>query len=401
MTLTSVLQVVFILSVMPFLNILINPASMLADYRIFVTHLFKLHFLDTPESLLLLITILFVSVAIALGVSRTITAWLSGRMAAAIGNDLSDEAFYRTLLQPYIVHLNRNTSEVMTGIAQVNGIISGVLAPCLQLFASAVIFGGALFSVLLVSWKATFSAVILLGGSYLLIAARLHRPLQRNGQILMKVAEQELRVMQESLGGIRDMLIDNSQLMHRERYRSLTTITRRITADTGFLHSFPRFVVEALAYALIGIGGYALVGRQGTILTSLPLLGVFALAAQSILPNLQQMYSCWSSIRASGASLQRVMDLLSQPIDMSLLPISVSSNSQPLFQWHQSIKLRNISFAYNNFNSPTLNSICLEIGKGQRIGLVGPTGSGKTTLTDILMGLLTPVKGTLLVDGRV
>ena len=400
MTLTSVLQVVFILSVMPFLNILINPALMLADYRIFVTHLFKLHFLDTPESLLLLITILFVSVAIALGVSRTITAWLSGRMAAAIGNDLSDEAFYRTLLQPYIVHLNRNTSEVMTGIAQVNGIISGVLAPCLQLFASAVIFGGALFSVLLVSWKATFSAVILLGGSYLLIAARLHRPLQRNGQILMKVAEQELRVMQESLGGIRDMLIDNSQLMHRERYRSLTTITRRITADTGFLHSFPRFVVEALAYALIGIGGYALVGRQGTILTSLPLLGVFALAAQSILPNLQQMYSCWSSIRASGASLQRVMDLLSQPIDMSLLPISVSSNSQPLFQWHQSIKLSNISFAYNNFNSPTLNSICLEIGKGQRIGLVGPTGSGKTTLTDILMGLLTPVKGTLLVDGR-
>ena len=399
MTLTSVLQVVFILSVMPFLNILTNPAAMSAGYRIFVVQFFKLQFLDNHESLVLLITIIFVVLALALGVSRTITAWLSGRMAAAIGNDLSDEVFYRTLLQPYIVHLNRNTSEVMTGIAQVNGIISGVLAPCLQLFASAVIFGGALLSVILVSWKATFAAVILLGGSYLLIAARLHRPLQRNGQILMKVAEQELRVMQESLGGIRDMLIDNSQLMHRERYRSLTTITRRITADTGFLHSFPRFVVEALAYALIGIGGYSLVGRQGTILASLPLLGVFALAAQSILPNLQQMYSCWSSIRASGASLQRVMDLLSQPIDMSLLPISAANKSKALFQWHQSIELSNISFAYNNFNSPTLSSICLEIGKGQRIGLVGPTGSGKTTLTDILMGLLAPGKGTLFVDG--
>lgn len=399
MTLTSVLQVVFILSVMPFLNILTNPAAMSAGYRIFVVQFFKLQFLDNHESLVLLITIIFVVLALALGVSRTITAWLSGRMAAAIGNDLSDEVFYRTLLQPYIVHLNRNTSEVMTGIAQVNGIISGVLAPCLQLFASAVIFGGALLSVILVSWKATFAAVILLGGSYLLIAARLHRPLQRNGQILMKVAEQELRVMQESLGGIRDMLIDNSQLMHRERYRSLTTITRRITSDTGFLHSFPRFVVEALAYALIGIGGYSLVGRQGTILASLPLLGVFALAAQSILPNLQQMYSCWSSIRASGASLQRVMDLLSQPIDMSLLPISAANKSKALFQWHQSIELSNISFAYNNFNSPTLSSICLEIGKGQRIGLVGPTGSGKTTLTDILMGLLAPGKGTLFVDG--
>ena len=399
MTLTSVLQVVFILSVMPFLNILTNSAAILAGYRIFVAQFFKLQFLDNHESLVLLITIIFVILALALGVSRTITAWLSGRMAAAIGNDLSDEVFYRTLLQPYIVHLNRNTSEVMTGIAQVNGIISGVLAPCLQLFASAVIFGGALLSVILVSWKATFAAVILLGGSYLLIAARLHRPLQRNGQILMKVAEQELRVMQESLGGIRDMLIDNSQLMHRERYRSLTTITRRITSDTGFLHSFPRFVVEALAYALIGIGGYSLVGRQGTILASLPLLGVFALAAQSILPNLQQMYSCWSSIRASGASLQRVMDLLSQPIDMSLLPISAANKSKALFQWHQSIELSNISFAYNVFNSPTLSSICLEIGKGQRIGLVGPTGSGKTTLTDILMGLLAPGKGTLFVDG--
>lgn len=399
MTFTSVLQVVFILSVMPFLNILTNPAAILAGYRIFVAQFFKLQFLDNHESLVLLITIIFVVLALALGVSRTITAWLSGRMAAAIGNDLSDEVFYRTLLQPYIVHLNRNTSEVMTGIAQVNGIISGVLAPCLQLFASAVIFGGALLSVILVSWKATFSAVILLGGSYLLIAARLHRPLQRNGQILMKVAEQELRVMQESLGGIRDMLIDNSQLMHRERYRSLTTITRRITSDTGFLHSFPRFVVEALAYALIGIGGYSLVVRQGTILASLPLLGVFALAAQSILPNLQQMYSCWSSIRASGASLQRVMDLLSQPIDMSLLPIAAANKSKALFQWHHSIELSNISFAYNIFNSPTLSSICLEIGKGQRIGLVGPTGSGKTTLTDILMGLLAPGKGTLFVDG--
>lgn len=400
MTLTSVLQVVFILSVMPFLNILINPAAMLADYRVrYAMQFFQLQFLHTHESLVSLITILFVAVAIALGASRTITAWLSGRMAAAIGNDLSDEAFYRTLLQPYIVHLHRNTSEVMTGIAQVNGIISGVLAPSLQLFACAVILGGSLFSILLVSWQATFVAVILLGGSYLLIAARLHRPLQRNGQILMKVAEQELRVMQESLGGIRDMLIDNSQLMHRERYRSLTTITRRLTADTGFLQSFPRFVVESLAYALIGIGGYVLVSRQGTILGSLPLLGVFALAAQSILPNLQQIYSCWGSIRASSASLQRVMDLISQPIDVSLLPVSTVNKSQTLFQWQQAIELRNICFAYDSLNSPTLQNICLEIGKGQRIGLVGPTGSGKTTLTDILMGLLAPGKGNLLVDG--
>jgi ATP-binding cassette subfamily B protein len=399
MTLTSVLQVIFILSVMPFLNILINPTLLLPGYTSFATQLFNLHFLHLHETLLLLITILFIAVAIALGVSRTITAWLSGRMAAAIGDDLSDDAFYRTLLQPYIVHINRNSSEVIAGIAQVNGIISGVLAPCLQLFSSAVIFGGALLSVLLVSWKATFAAVILLGGSYLLIAARLHRPLQRNGQLLMKLAEQELRVMQESLGGIRDMLIDNSQLMHRERYRSLTTITRRITADTGFLQSFPRFAVEAIAYALIGIGCYAMVGRHGTILSSLPLLGVFALAAQTILPNLQQMYSCWSSIRASGASLLRVMDLLSQPIDVSHLPISATNKRQDLFQWHQSIKVSDISFAYNILIAPTLRSISFEIGKGQSIGLVGPTGSGKTTLTDILMGLLAPDRGTLFVDG--
>jgi ATP-binding cassette subfamily B protein len=93
------------------------------------------------------------------------------------------------------------------------------------------------------------------------------------------------------------------------------------------------------------------------------------------------------------------MDLLSQPIDMSLLPIAAANKSKALFQWHHSIELSNISFAYNIFNSPTLSSICLEIGKGQRIGLVGPTGSGKTTLTDILMGLLAPGKGTLFVDG--
>ena len=293
--------------------------------------------------------------------SGTLTAWVSGRIAASIGNDLSDEAFYRTLLQPYIIHLGFNSSEVMIGISQVNGIISGVLAPCLQLFACAVILGGALFSMLVVSWQATVASVVLLGGSYVLIAVRLHRPLQRNGQILLRMAEQEMRVLQESLGGIRDMLIDNSQLMHRERYRSLTTTSRRLTADSGFLQSFPRFVVEALAYTLIGIGGYLMVARRGTIIDSLPLLGVFALAAQSILPNLQQIYSCWGSIRASSASLQRVMDLISQPIDLSLLPVSGALGRLPVFQWKQEIELKDLHFSYDSSLPATLNNISLNV----------------------------------------
>ena len=400
MALTSIFQVLFILSVMPFMNVLIHPEAMLVDYRFsYVVQLLQLQFLRTQDSLVFCFTLVFVGVAIALGVSRTLTAWVSGRIAASIGNDLSDEAFYRTLLQPYIIHLGFNSSEVMIGISQVNGIISGVLAPCLQLFACAVILGGALFSMLVVSWQATVASVVLLGGSYVLIAVRLHRPLQRNGQILLRMAEQEMRVLQESLGGIRDMLIDNSQLMHRERYRSLTTTSRRLTADSGFLQSFPRFVVEALAYTLIGIGGYLMVARRGTIIDSLPLLGVFALAAQSILPNLQQIYSCWGSIRASSASLQRVMDLISQPIDLSLLPVSGALGRLPVFQWKQEIELKDLHFSYDSSLPATLNNISLKIKKGERIGLVGPTGSGKTTLTDIMMGLLEPDQGSLLVDG--
>ena len=152
----------------------------------------------------------------------------------------------------------------------------------------------------------------------------------------------------------------------------------------------------ANSMVLIDIFVLALTNRPGGITSALPLLGMLALGAQRLLPLMQQIYGNWSVVAGSHAALNDVVNLLNQPFPSN----HYKEESKPI-NIENSFSLQNIQFRYNDDTPWVLDNISLEIKKGSRIGLIGATGSGKSTTLDLIMGLLEPSKGSLVVDNRI
>ena len=201
-----------------------------------------------------------------------------------------------------------------------------------------------------------------------------------------------VKALQEGLGSIRDVLLDGSQLTYSRIYRLSDRPQRQLQAKNVFLSTFPRFALEALGMVTIAfLGGFLVLQRKNSE-SVIPLLGALALGAQRLLPALQQIYSGWAILKGQTASMSSLLEMLDQP-----LPLDICVK-EPL-DFRHSILLKNAHFSYSSDQPEVLQGIDIEIHRGEKIGFIGTTGNGKSTVVDILMGLLPPVDGKLIVDG--
>ncbi len=169
----------------------------------------------------------------------------------------------------------------------------------------------------------------------------------------------------------------------------------RARANTAFIASVPRFIIETVGVVLIAGLAVAISNREGGLAAALPVLGALALGAQRLLPLVQQIYTGWSSATGHMSVLDQTLELLRLPIaeeHRDLRPV------KPL-PLRDAIELEQVSFTYRTRHRPAVDGVTLKIAAGSTIALVGPTGSGKSSLGDLLMGLLEPSEGRVCVDG--
>jgi ATP-binding cassette subfamily B protein len=199
--------------------------------------------------------------------------------------------------------------------------------------------------------------------------------------------------LQEGLGGIRDVLLDNSQEFYCKLYRNADIPLRHASASNSFISTGPRYLIEAIGVSLIAGMAYLMSREASNVATVIPVLGVFAMGAQRLLPVLQQIYASISTLRGAKSSFNDVKELLEQP-----LPTNVFRPVLDNLEFKSRITLNEVCFRYSKETPWIINKINLTINKGDVVGFVGKTGSGKSTLIDIIMGLLQPSSGKLLVD---
>ena len=389
---SSVAEVLSLAAVLPFLAVLANPEGLWGQPLV-QQGAPRLGIAGAQE-LLLPITIAFAVAALAAGAIRLLNLWLNGRIAAAIGSELSCEAYRRTLYQPYAVHLARNSSELIASIStDVTRVISQVLNPLLLLLSSGLIALSLVATLVAIDWSIALGAGLVVALVYLVAMAASRRPLQQLSQRYVHLNRALIQALQEGLGAIRDVLLGGTQAFYARTYRQADQPLRRVGADANFLSTYPRLVLEPVGMALIAVVGYLLVRQQG-VARALPLLGALALGAQRLLPVVQKVYEGWAQSRNAKASLANVLKLLEQPLP----PGSQLPPPAPL-PLELSIRLDAVHFAYAPELPEVLKGLSLEIHCGERLGLIGSTGSGKSTTLDLLMGLLQPTGGRILVDG--
>ena len=380
-------------SVVPFLALLINPDSVLRNSTArYVVHLLGL---KGAESLTFLITVTFCLAAVFAGAVRLLLYWVQARFSNAVGVDISDGIFRRTVYQPYAVHIARNSSEIISAtIGKANQVVYGAIMPASLAIGSAVIL--VIVAIALAGFEplVALAAIGGFGAIYGLIIVMTRTRLRNYSRLISREQTQMTRVVQETLVGIREVILDGTQELYCAEFRTTSRNFRRASAGVQFLGASPRYLMESLGMVLIAGLAYVLAGRGGGLRGAVPVLGAFALGAQRMLPSLQQLFMGITTIRSSIDSVNDALDLLEQPLP----PVAVEGAAEVL-PFKYEIRLKEVMFRYAEQGPWVLQGIDLCIPRGSSVGIIGATGGGKSTLLDIIMGLLAVNGGEVCVDG--
>lgn len=391
--LASLAEVLSLGALLPFLAFLSSPDTIMSNaYIVFLVDALGI---SSSSRLLVSLTGVFMASAIAAGVFRLSLIWYQSKLSHSIGSDLSINIFRKTLYQPYEVHFQRNSSEVISGIVnKVSSIVYQIILPLITFMSAIVILTAVLSTLFIIDPQVALFSILGFSVIYCLVAFSTKKKISRDGLIVSAKQDELVKSLQEGLGGIRDILLHGSQETHCETYSNADRPLRNAQADIFIMSACPRYIVEAMAMVLIAFLALIVSGRPEGLVNSIPVLGALALGSQRLLPLLQQIYYSWSTIKGAQKQLEEALILLDQP-----LPVEIHHKQQNQMSFEKKICFKEVSFKYPSAASKVVDRANFEINRGDRIGIIGKTGSGKSTLADILMGLLMPTSGRILVDG--
>lgn len=393
MLLSGLMEIVSLGSVLPFLTV-ISSSDKIYNLPIVGIAATRLG-LTSPSTLVIFSTICFSTVIIISGCIRLLALRFNTSVAASFASDLSLQAYSKVIRQPYSDQIQTNSSYIINTLTlQLNSTV-GALNTFLQFASSAIISSSIVISLFIVDAFIASSLIALFASGYIITAFLTRNRLSANSKQIAFCSQSLVRTIQESLGAIRDIILDNSFNTFIDRYESNDFKMRKLQSSNKFLSSFPRFAIESLGMISIALMGSVLVIQYNSEVTVIfPILGVFALGAQRLLPALQQVYGAWASLKGSSVDVLDFLKLLEINTVPRVEAISTTKELNSVF----SIRLNGVSYRYPGAQDNAIKNIDLELADSNCIGIVGPTGGGKSTLVDVIMGLLPPTAGHLYIN---
>lgn len=384
-------ELISIGSALPFLTVLSNPDVLLDNQ--YLAKYIQYFDITKGDQLIVPITLLFVSAVVTAGLVRLLDLWVTTHLAASIGSDISRSAFAATIQKPYHEQIYINSSEIINTLTiQIKRTV-GAIDCSLRMLTSFLISAFILFGLFYINFNIALTSISIVAFSYLFLAVLNKSSVRINGFKFANSSTRLISILQESLGASRDIQLDGSFNQYIKEYSKADYTARKYLALNIFLAAYPKFVIEILALVSFALATLLFLVKNNDSSNILPVLGTLALGSQKLLPAVNNIYSSWTTLVGFEADLKAIVDIISRPIPHS------AHNQFALAKFSRSIKLENVHFSYSESDSQVLSGITLEVLKGTSIGLIGETGGGKSTLLDIIIGLLPPSSGKILVDG--
>lgn len=393
-------------SLLPFLTAITSPELLMENA--YVVALTRQLGVVEKEQLVLLTTITFISIVVLTALFRFLILHAQYRFAHNCADDLSERLFDQVLAQDFGEISRINSSEIVSVITiKINQLINSVIVPQLLLlssvFISAVLIGG----LMLVDWKLTLSVSSIIFIIYAGWLRRIKRRLSQNSSIISTELNSLVKVIQESLGGIREIILGNLAQSVNDRFAKAGRRLRSSLADVLFLAAAPRIVLEMSLIVVVASLAYFLFYTRGSIVSAIPTLGLLAYVAQRLLPAAQQMYANIATIQGCKELVDDIAVMLIEHPKTNCANSAMVENipdtndvASTNLGFETSIVFENVGYSYDVAEGPVLKNVSFEIRKGQRIGIFGRTGSGKSTLLDLILGLLKPTNGKILIDNK-
>ena len=352
--------------------------------------------INNPDQLFDVIVIFFCGAVLITGLLRSAFVYTGSKVAFSTSADLGELIFSKMLTSDYTKIQSLNGGYIMDCIYNRSNIIAnGIILPIVYFTNSLILCSIFFLAFGFIKLDSNYFIYVFfsLGLFYLVIILLTKQQKKINSK---KISEESLRVVKiinESFGAIRDIIIGNHFDLVVKNFSEVQKNWRRAQANNQFLAQSPKFLIEALAICLIVVAAYIMQRKFGVEGVNLPAFAAIIFGVQKLIPVFQQAYTAFVTIQVSQPSLTEVLKILSESNNgFNALPSSDIS-------FERDIEFRNVSFSYQKNREPIFNNISFLINSGSKIGIVGKSGVGKSTLIDMLMSLSAPTSGSILVDG--
>ena len=392
---TSLLETLGVLSILPFVAVLSNPK--LIETNIFLNILYQkvvlIGITDETKFIIFLGFSSFFGIIISI-IFRITSIYLIGRFSFKTESSISANMMKNYLYQPYVWFLNHNSSDVgKTILTEVNNVVHGALVPAINLLSHTLLTFFLFFTLFFINPILTLIITLVLSISYGLIYYLTRHYLFRLGSERLNSNTNRFSILNEAFGAFKAVKIGGLEEIYIKNFRKSDHQYAQTQSISQIFILTPRFILEGIAFGGMILIVILLINQGKNFTSVIPILSIYVFAGYRLIPSLQQIYAALSQLRFSKESL----NILYRDLKSFTYSELASSKIEPMI-FAKNIKLNNICYHYPNSQKLTLKNINITIPINHKIGIVGITGSGKTTLVDVIIGLINPEKGIISVD---
>ena len=393
----ALLDTIGVASILPFIAVLTNPEIVESNFLLgFMYDKSKIFGVENIKEFIIVLGFLVFFVLIITLTFKSFVTYALLRFANMREHSIGKRLLESYLSQPYSWSLSRNSADFgKTILSEVSLIILQAVTPMINLLANTAAVIAIFILLVIIDPFIAFLISLTFGLAYWIIYKFIRGYLKNIGQERLKVNKLRFTSVSEVFGAGKAVKLGGLENVYIGKFSKTSKIFAKHQATMQILSQLPRFAIEAVAFGgmILFILYYLL--QNKTFASALPLITLYAFAGYRILPALQKIYISITSLRFAGPALENLCE------ELRLNKKVLTEKYEEPLPFEKVISLKNIFYNYPNTIQTSLKNVSLEIFANSTIGLVGATGSGKTTTVDIILGLLDPQKGVLEVDGKV
>ena len=388
----ALLEMLSIYSIVPFISLVTNE-----DYMGNVPYINEFIEINDKNKAVMVYGLLFGFLYISNAISRIFLIYCTARLSKVVTAELSINMYEFKLYDSYSNYIVENSSNIISAITQKSYQVGNVLGAIINLISGGIIFLCIIGILIAINPQVMTISILFFTVLYLLISLLSKKKLSESSKIVNSSQNNVVKGLQNGIGGIRNIILDNTQKFYIKLFKKESFNLARKSAFIQFIGQSPRYIFEALGILLFVV---LLIYWNETkskeeFLIIFPTLAALAIGAQRILPLLNTIYQNFVTIKGTFHQVEEVTNILSNYSFSKKENIKIKKKD---ISFNNLISFKDVSFSYDK-TSNILQDVSFEIKKGSKIGIIGKTGEGKSTFLDLLMGLLEPQKGTIYIDG--
>ena len=374
-----IIPVISILSDESFYNNYFQYLPFLSEY----SHIEKINF-----TLIVLCFVFFLKFCFSL-----LLNYQQFKYSMQLQSDISKELISKYLLMPYEKYFKLKSSEVLRNVMiNTNRFIAGVMLPIIYLTSEFLIIFGISLILFTQIGLSSLSIIFVFAFFGIIYVSFSKKTIKRLGNSRSTIDENIIKFSGEALKGIREIKLNEVEKYYLNFFRNIFDKNAKIMSNFFTFQAAPRLGVEVILVFFLAITMFIFVLKDFETSKIITTLGLFTVAAIRLIPSINKIITSQQNIRFNHIAMNTIINDLKESNNQT-------DDKKDLLKFNDTIEINNLNFFYDK-NNQVLNDINLSISKGEKIGIVGKTGSGKSTLVDIISGLITSYKGFILIDNK-